>query len=44
MASFFDALALENKDNKKIDILTIKPYFVSTAFINYRKGLFIISP
>ncbi|CAD8076967.1 unnamed protein product [Paramecium primaurelia] len=44
MANFFDALALENKDNKKVDILTIKPYFVSTALINYRKGLFIISP
>lgn len=44
MANFFDALALENKDNKKIDILTLKPYYVSTALTNYRKGLFVISP
>ncbi|CAD8082960.1 unnamed protein product [Paramecium sonneborni] len=44
MASFFDALALENQINKKIDILTLKPYYVSTALINYRKGLFVISP
>ncbi|CAD8186168.1 unnamed protein product [Paramecium octaurelia] len=44
MASFFDALALELRNNKNIDILTLKPYYVSTAMIGHQKGLFIISP
>ncbi|CAD8079158.1 unnamed protein product [Paramecium primaurelia] len=44
MANFFDALALELRNHKNIDILTLKPYYVSTAMIRHRKGLFIVEP
>lgn len=44
MANFFDALSLELRGNKNIDILTITPYFVNTAMIGYEKGVFTIEP
>ncbi|CAD8088859.1 unnamed protein product [Paramecium sonneborni] len=42
MASFFDALSLELRNHKNIDILTLKPYYVSTAMIKHKKGVLII--
>ena len=41
-----DTLNLEFKDRKikNVDVLTIKPYYVSTALINFKKGFFIIEP
>ncbi|CAD8092571.1 unnamed protein product [Paramecium sonneborni] len=44
IANFFDALSLELRNHKNIDILTLKPYYVSTAMINHQKGAFIIQP
>lgn len=35
---------MKDRKIKNIDILTLKPYYVSTALINFRKGLFIIEP
>ena len=42
--NFFDALSNELKNHKNVDILTLKPFYVSTAMIDHRKGLFIITP
>lgn len=44
MANFFDALSLELRGNKNIDILTVTPLYISTAMIEYEKGFFIITP
>lgn len=44
MTNFFDALSLELRGNKNIDILTITPTFVNTTMIGHDKGPFTIEP